>query len=56
MLEHFANGDTTVDVAVEHEPDQIDAGLGHDVGDAQVVVHDLVDAIERVLLIDNSVK
>lgn len=56
MLEHGLDTDTAVDVAVEHLPDQVDTVLAHDVGDAEVVVHDLVDGVEGVLLVDDGVE
>jgi hypothetical protein len=56
MLQHLRNADALIDVAVQHSPHQIDARLAHDVRYAQVVVHDLVDAVERVFLVDNCVQ
>ena len=56
MLEHGLDADTAVNVAVEHFPDQVDTVLAHDVGDAEVVVHDLVDGVEGVLLVDDGVE
>jgi hypothetical protein len=56
MLQHFRDADALIDVAVQHPSDQIDARLAHDVRHAQVVVHDLVDAVERVFLVDDCVK
>lgn len=42
-------------LAVEHATDQVDALLAHDVRDAEVAVHDLVDAVEGVLLVYDGV-
>lgn len=56
MLEHGLDTDTAIDIAVEHFPDQVDTVLAHDVGDAEVVVHDLVDGVEGVLLVDDGVE
>lgn len=44
------------DIAVEHLANQVDALVADDVGNAQVAVHDLVDAVEGVLLIDDGVQ
>lgn len=43
-------------VAVQHAAYEIDAVVAHDEGDPQVAVHDLVDAVERVLLVYNRVQ
>lgn len=56
MLEYGLDTNPAVDVAVEHFPDQVDTVLAHDVGDAEVVVHDLVDGVEGVLLVDDGVE
>ena len=56
MLEDLADGDALLHVAVQHEPDQVDALLAHDPGDAQVVVHDLVNGVEGVFLVDDGVE
>lgn len=57
MLEDFGDGQSVVDVAVQHLADQVDAGFGEgEEGNAEWVVEDLVDVVERVLLIDNGVE
>jgi hypothetical protein len=56
MFQHLADRDPLLDIAVEHEPDQVDALLAHHPRHAQIVVHDLVNAIERILLVDNGVQ
>lgn len=56
MLEDLGNVGALGDVTVEHAADQVDALGAHREGDAQVVVHDLVDAVEGVLLVDDGVE
>lgn len=57
MLEHFGNRQPVVDIPVQHLADEVDAGFGKgQKGDAEGVVEDLVDVVERVLLIDNGVE
>jgi hypothetical protein len=56
MLQHLADRDPFLDIAIEHQPDQIDALLAHNPWHAQIVVHDLVNAIERVFLVDDGVQ
>ena len=56
MIQDVLDADAALDVAIEHLTDQVDAVLAHDVRDAQVVVHDLVDAVERVLLVDDGIQ
>ena len=55
VLEYILDCDPAGDVSVEHEPNEIDAVLAQDKGDAQVMVHDLVDAVEWVLFVDDGV-
>ena len=55
VLENLADRDALLHVAVQHEPHKIDALLAHDPGDAEVVVHDLVDGVEGVFLVDDGV-
>lgn len=56
MLEDARDRDPLVDVAVQHTSDEVDVLFTENVGDAQVVVHDLVDAVERVLFVDDRVQ
>lgn len=56
MLQHAFNADSATHISVEHCADQIDAVFTHDIWNAKVPVHDLVDAVERVLFIDDRVE
>lgn len=56
MVQNSLYPNPAFDVAVEHLANQVDAILTHDVRDAQVMVHDLVDGVKRVLLVHNGVK
>lgn len=56
MRQDLLDGQPFRDIAIEHLPDQIDTLLANDVGDAQVAVHNLVDAVEGVLLVDYGVE
>ncbi len=56
MLTHSLNPDPPLHISVEHLADQINALLAHNVGYSQIVVHDLVDTVERVLLVDDGVE
>lgn len=44
------------DIAIEHLPYQVDTLVADDVRDAQVAIHDLVDTVEGVLLVDDGVE
>lgn len=57
VLEHLGNGQTVVNVAVQHLPDQINAGFreGKE-GNAEGVVEDLIDIVEWILLVDDCVQ
>ena len=56
MLDDLGDGQAAIDIAIEHGLDEIDAGLAHDPGDAEFVVHDLVDAVKRVFLVHERVQ
>lgn len=57
VLEHLGDGQTVVDIAVQHLADQIDAGFGEGKeGDAQGLIEDFVDVVEWVLLVDDRVQ
>lgn len=57
MLEHLGDGQTVVNVAVQHLADQIDAGVGErEEGDAEGLIEDLVDIVEWVLLVNDRVQ
>jgi hypothetical protein len=57
VLEHLRDGQTVVDIAVQHFAEQIDAGLGvGEEGDAEWVIQDFVDVVEWVLLVNNRIQ
>jgi hypothetical protein len=56
MFQHLTDSNALINVTVEHQPDQINRRIAHDVGNAQVVIHDLVDTVKGVLLVDDGVK
>lgn len=56
MLQHLRNVGALGQVAVEHAPDEVDALGAHGKGHAQVVVHNLVDAIKGILLVDDGIQ
>ena len=56
MIQYGLDADTPVHVAVEHLPDQVDTVFAHHIRHAEVVIHDLVNRVERILLVDNGVE
>lgn len=56
MLDHLRNGQAPIDVAIQHGLDEINTGLAHDPRDAEFVIHDLIDAIERVFLVHQRIE
>jgi 5,10-methenyltetrahydromethanopterin hydrogenase len=56
VLENLRDRSPSLHIAIEHQTNKIDALLTHYVGHAQVVIHDLVYAIEGILLVDDGVK
>ena len=55
MLQHLTNCDSLLDIAIQHQPDQVDALLAHDPRNTQIMVHDLVNRVEWVLFVDDGV-
>ena len=56
MLLDLLDGKTGPDISLEHGADQIDAALAHDPRHAKLVIQDLIDTVERVLLVDERVE
>lgn len=55
MVEHLVDVVALGDITFQHAADEIDTLLAEYKGDAEVAVHNLVDAVKRVLLVDNGV-
>lgn len=56
MVEDILDANTPLHVSVEHLPNEIQAVLAHDVRHAQVVIHNLIDTIERILFVHDRVQ
>lgn len=56
MLCDLFDGVSLLHITVKHTPDQIDALVTERVRDSQVAVHNLVNAVKRVLLVDDGIQ
>ena len=56
MFDYLRNIKSLRDVAVKHIPDEIDTIVADGVRYPKVAVHYFVDAVERVLLVDDRVE
>ena len=56
MVHDAANADALLDVALEHPAHEVDAHFADDKWHAQVAVHDLVDVVEGILLVEDGVE
>ncbi len=56
MTQHLLNGHPLLDIAIEHQPDQINAILAHDEWNTQPMIHNLIDTVERILLVDDGIQ
>ncbi len=56
MPQHPLNSQPLPNIAIQHAPDKINALVADGVRHAQVAVHDLVDGVEGVLLVDDGVQ
>jgi hypothetical protein len=56
VLQNLRDSDPPLHIAIKHQPDEIYALFAHDIRNAQIVIHNLVDAIEGILLVDNGIE
>ncbi len=56
MILNSANVQSFLNITIQHRLYQLDRRLGHDPGDAEFVVEDLVDAVEGVFFVDEGVE
>lgn len=56
MLHNFRDGQSVVNITVEHPSDQVDAVLRErEEGDPERMVQDLINVVEWILLVDDGV-
>lgn len=56
MLHNALDGNPAIHLAIEHRSDKVNAILAHHIRYSKISVHDFVDAVERVFLVDDGVK
>lgn len=56
MIQYLANRDSLLHISIQHQPYQINTLLAHYPRHAQIMIHDFVNRVEGVLLVDNSVE
>lgn len=56
MIQNLTDVVPLRDVAIEHATNEIDAIVAQNERDAQVAIHDFINAVERVLLVDYGVQ
>lgn len=56
MLGYLRDIGALSDIAVEHASDEVDALVAESERYAQITIHDLIDAVEWILLVDDGVK
>lgn len=56
MLHYLCDCQSLIDIAVQHRLDKINRSLTHDPWDSKLAVHDLVDAIEWVFLVNKCIE
>ena len=56
MLQYLSDGNSLVDIPIQHQPHQIDTGIAHDVGNSEIVIHNLIDGVEGVFFVDDRVE
>lgn len=55
MIQYFLDSNPGIDVSIKQCAYQLDAIFAHYIRNAEVTVHDFVNAVEWVLLVDDSV-
>lgn len=56
MLQHVPNTYSSLHIAIQHPSNKIDAVIAHHIRHSQVVIHDFIDTVERVLLVDDRIQ
>jgi hypothetical protein len=56
MLKHGLDANAPLNIPIEHFADKVNALLTHNIRYSKVMVHDLVDGVERVLFVDDGVE
>ena len=56
MPHNLRDTQSAIDIPIQHALDQIDAVLAHDPRDPELMVHDLVDAVKGVFLVDEGIE
>lgn len=56
MFYHLFNIISVLDISIEHAANQIDTLVTHCERDTQIPVHDFIDAVERVLFVNDGVQ
>ena len=56
MIQYLLDSSSRAHVSLQHLLNEIDARLTHYVWDPQIAIHDLVDTIEWVFLVDDGIK
>lgn len=57
VFKHFSNGESVVNVAIEHRADEVNAIFRErKEGNAEGLVKDLINVVKRVLFVDNGIK
>lgn len=57
MFKHFSNGESVVNIAIEHCADEVNAIFRErKEGDSEGVVEDLINVVKGVLFVDDCVK
>jgi hypothetical protein len=56
MVQDLLNGVPFRYIPVEHTSDEVDTLLADDIWHPQVAIHDLIDAVEGVLLVYDGIK
>lgn len=56
MLQDLVDVISLLDVAIQHAADEVDTLVTDCVRHTQVAIHDFINAVERVLLVDDGVE
>jgi hypothetical protein len=56
VLNHLRDVGALLDIAVEHAPNEVDAFVANSEWNTQIAVHDFVDTVKWVLLVNDGVE
>jgi hypothetical protein len=56
MLQDLSNSNPLINIPIQHQSHKINASIAHNIRYSEIMIHNLVDRIERVFFVDDGVE